>query len=305
MNVDTLFELNVLTTEARLKENEPEMVDISNIHNNHYLVEGMLIPLKRVECVFFVAKWIPSNTRQYDDAHDDFAFYHPHFISLIFGHGVEMDDFESDMPDRDTTPMLPMLQQLTKEAFIAMCEKINFTLYNPKMAEFIDMVDKCELNRLNETFDDVAHLRQTIDGHSSTILKMRREQVRLSLMPSDTYESRYSILYNSYLHDPGEEISEKSHFDEVILKNGTLDIMDDEVYERLIKKPHPNFYSEREIRRMAEGETVVKLVDDYMVVQGWVDSDWASSVPTTGEWKVNEYYDSDADDEIIYEDTQG
>ena len=90
-----------------------------------------------------VVKWIPSKNHLSDLDHDNLAYYHPRFISLIFGHGGEMNEFESDMPDKDTTLMLPAFCPLTKEVFVAMCEKINFTLYNPKMAELIDIIDKC------------------------------------------------------------------------------------------------------------------------------------------------------------------
>ena len=127
----------------------------------------------------------------------------------------------------------------------------------------------------------------------------------MALIQNDTREERYGILYNSYLHDPRQDVFEESDFDSLILQNGTLDIMDDEIFERLKSKAHPNFYSEREIDRMANGETIVKMMGDNMAIQGWVDSDWELSVPTTGVWKVNEHYDSNADDEILYEDTQG
>ena len=107
MDVDTLLELKVLTTLIRLVENEPEMADMSNLHNKHHLAEGMLIPLKRIESIHDVVTRIPSNCHLYDVDCDDLAYYHPRFISLIFGHGGKMNEFESDVPDKDTTQMSP------------------------------------------------------------------------------------------------------------------------------------------------------------------------------------------------------
>ena len=44
MNVETLFELEVLTTCNRLEEREEEMVDVVNRYSAYVLSQGMMVP---------------------------------------------------------------------------------------------------------------------------------------------------------------------------------------------------------------------------------------------------------------------
>ena len=55
-------------------------------------------------------------------------------------------------------------------------------------------------------------------------------------------------------------------FQEQILENGTLDLLDNEVYMRLKRNVHPIFDTDEEVTRMVSGETIVKAISQEVAI---------------------------------------